>query len=69
MAVKHLEQFHQRQGRLSLAILIPRKRIDPATEDFGSLSLVKIELLAHVGDEARINDGRIHLWDANKVPS
>lgn len=37
MAVTQLEQCHQGQGRLGLAVLIPRKCIDPAAEYFGSL--------------------------------
>ena len=35
MTIQHLEQFHQRQGRLGLAVLVAREGIDATAEDFG----------------------------------
>ena len=61
MTLKHLEQLYQSQRRLGLAVFIAREGIDTAAEDFSSFALVESEFLAHAGDEARIDDGRIHL--------
>ena len=58
VTIQHLEQLHQGQRRLGLAVFVAREGIDAAAEDFGGFALVKCELLAHVDDEARIDDGR-----------
>lgn len=50
MAVKHLEQLHQRQGRFGFAVLVAREGIDPATENLGGFPLIKRILPA----EARV---------------
>ena len=48
-----------------LAVLLKRSRIGlemrAAAEDFGGLALSEVELLPHADDEARVNDGCIHL--------
>lgn len=61
MPVQHFKQFHQGQGRLGLAVFAARKGVHAAAEDFGRLALVQIEFLAHLGDVARIDIGRIHV--------
>lgn len=38
MAIQHLEQFDQRQGRLGFAVLVARESID-AAEDLSGLAL------------------------------
>ena len=63
MALKHFEQFHQGERRLGLAGFIARERIDATAEDFSGFALVECELLAHAGDEAGIDNGRIHLLE------
>jgi len=63
VTVEHLEQFHQRQRRLGLAVFVARKRSDPAAENFGGFALVERELPADAGDEARIDNRGIHLFD------
>jgi len=35
VTIQHLEQLHQRQGRLGLAVLVAREGIDATAEDFG----------------------------------
>jgi hypothetical protein len=44
---------------LGLAVLVAREGIDAAAEDFGGFTLVERELLAHGGDESRVDDGRV----------
>jgi len=43
--VEHHEEFHQREWRPGLAVLIARKRIGASAEDRGLLPLVERELL------------------------
>src|ERR1017187_5711394 len=59
--VEHHEEFHQREWRLGLAVLIARKRIGAAAKDRGRLPLVERELLADTRDEAGIDNGGVHL--------
>ena len=61
MTIQQLEQLHQGQRRLGLAVFVAREGIDAATEEFSGLPLVKIELPAHLGDVIRIDVGGIHL--------
>ena len=59
MPVEHHEEFHQREWRLGLAVLVARKRIGAAAEDRGRLPLVERELLTDTRDEAGIDNGVI----------
>jgi len=59
--VEHHEEFHQRQRRLGLAVLVTRKRIGATAENRGRLPLIERELLADARDKARIDDGGVHL--------
>jgi len=61
VAIEHPQQLHQCQWRLGLAVLVSRKRVDSAAENFGGFALVEGELLAHVGNEAGIDNRRIDL--------
>ena len=61
MAVKHFEQFHQRQRRLGLAVLVARKGIHPAAENLRRFALIKRKLLAHLDDIVWINVGGVYL--------
>lgn len=57
--VQHLEQFHERQRRLGLAIFVAREGIHAAAEDFRRLALVEMEFLAHAGGDKRTQDADI----------
>jgi hypothetical protein len=59
--VEHHEEFHQRQRRLGLAVLVARKRIGATSENRGRLPLIERELLADARDESRIDHGGVHL--------
>lgn len=48
-------------GRLGLAVLVARERIDATAEDSGGLALIKREFLAHAGDEVWIDNRRVDL--------
>jgi len=61
VAVQQFEQLDQGQRRLGLAVLVARKGVDSTTKEFSRLPLVKIELLSHLGDVARIDIGGIDL--------
>jgi len=41
VAVQHLEQFHQRQRRLGLAVLVTRECVDAAAENLSGLARVQ----------------------------
>jgi hypothetical protein len=41
---------------------VARKGIDATAEDCGGLALVKLEFLAHMRNETRINNRCIHLF-------
>jgi hypothetical protein len=55
VSVEHYEEFHQREWRLGLAVLVARKRIGAAAKDRGRLPLVEREFLADARDEGRIS--------------
>ena len=59
--VEHHEEFHQRERRLGLAVLVARKRIGAAAKDPVSLPLLEREFLADARDEAGIDNGGVHL--------
>jgi len=61
VTVQNFEQFDQSQRWFCLAVLVPRKRIDPTTKDVRCLPLAKVQFLAHAGNEDRVNDGSVDL--------
>ena len=61
VTIQQFEQLDQSQRRPGFAVFVAREGIDASAEDFGGLALIKLEFLANVADEVRIDDSRIHL--------